>query len=75
MSYSMKDFEDENSPDRWTLRDKRCGALAIKLGMIPVWDEWGERHPCTVLYLDSNVVVRNKTSDSIDGYDAVQLAA
>ena len=76
MSYRLEDFEEEFSgAARWTLRDKRCGALGIKLGMMPVWDEWGERHPCTVLYLDSNVVIQNRTSDTVDGYDAVQLGA
>lgn len=76
MSYRLEDFEDELSDARkWTLRDKRCGALGIKLGMMPVWDGWGERHPCTVLYLDSNVVLRCKTSDGPDGYDAVQVGA
>lgn len=80
MSYRLEDFEEEarraaGEKVRWTLREKRCGAIGIKLGMMPVWDGWGERHPCTVLYLDSNVVLRNKTSDSADGYDAVQVGA
>jgi len=76
MSYRLEDFEEEASgAAKWTLRDKRCGALAIKLGMMPIWDGWGERHPCTVLFLDSNVVIKNMTSDSIDGYDAVQIGA
>jgi len=76
MSRRLEDFEEEASgAAKWTLRDKRCGALGIKLGMMPVWDDWGERHPCTVLYLDSNVVIRNKTSDSTDGYDSVQIGA
>jgi hypothetical protein len=30
---------------RWTLLDKRCSTLADKVGMMPVWDEWGVRHP------------------------------
>lgn len=76
MSYKLSDFEAEFSGEQtWTLRDKRCGALGIKVGMMPVWDKWGERHPCTVLYLDSNVVIRNKTSDGPDGYDAVVVGA
>ena len=76
MSYKLSDFEAEFSGEQtWTLRDKRCGALGIKVGMMPVWDAWGERHPCTVLYLDSNVVIRNKTSDGPDGYDAVVVGA
>jgi large subunit ribosomal protein L3 len=75
-SYRLEDFEEEASgAPRWTLRDKRCGALAIKVGMMPVWDGWGERHPCTILYLDNNVVIRNKTADSPDGYTSVQIGA
>lgn len=77
MSYRLEDFEyelDPNSKPKWTLRDKRCGALAIKVGMMPVWDEWGERHPCTVLYLDTNIVLGHKTLDK-HGYMAVQVAA
>eukprot|EP00970_Alexandrium_tamarense_P014984 scaffold4561_cov184-Alexandrium_tamarense.AAC.3 len=76
MSFRMEDFEEEaTGAAKWTLRDKRCGALGIKLGMMPLWDKWGERHPCTVLYLDNNVVVRTKSKDSVDGYDAVQIGA
>jgi large subunit ribosomal protein L3 len=79
LSYSLEEFEYELEPDkqkqqpRWTLLDKRCGALAIKVGMMPVWDEWGVRHPCTVLYLDNNVVLGHKTEEK-DGYNAVQVA-
>jgi large subunit ribosomal protein L3 len=79
LSYSLEEFEYELEPDkqkqqpRWTLLDKRCGALAIKVGMMPVWDEWGVRHPCTVLYLDNNVVMGHKTEEK-DGYNAVQVA-
>jgi len=60
---------------RWSTKNKRCGAVALKLGMMPVWDDWGHRHPCTVLHLDSNVVLRVKTSDGPDGYDAIQIGA
>jgi len=60
---------------KWTLRDKRCGALAIKLGMMPVFDAtWGVRYPCTVLWLDGNVVLGHKTFER-HGYAAVQVAA
>ena len=64
----------------WTLRDKRCGALAIKVGMMPVWDDWGERHACTVLFLDRNVVLDVKTSNDeksncAEGWDSVVIGA
>lgn len=78
MSYRLEDFEAELNPDtsvrKWSTRDKRCGALGIKLGMLPIWDEWGERHPCTVIHMDTNVVLGHKTMEK-NGYMAVQLAA
>jgi large subunit ribosomal protein L3 len=77
---SLDTFERELMPEKyvdnpiWTLRDKRCGALAIKVGMMPVWDEWGVRHGCTVLWMDRNVVLGQKTQEE-HGYYAVQVAA
>lgn len=78
-SYNLRDFEYELKPDEfgtpWTLRDKRCGALAIKVGMMPVFDDvWGIRYPCTVLLLDKNTVLRHKTEEK-HGYTAVTVAA
>ena len=61
-TYDLEEFERELIPEKyadnplWTLRDKRCGALAIKVGMMPVWDDWGVRHACTILWLDRNIV-------------------
>jgi len=54
---------------------KRVGALAIKLGMMPIWDEWGERHACTVLHVDRNVVMKTLSVENGDGYNAVQIGA
>jgi large subunit ribosomal protein L3 len=79
-TYSEEEFERYLMPEKfidkpiWTLRDKRCGALAIKVGMMPVWDDWGVRHACTVLWLDRNVVLGHKTMDK-HGYSAIQVAA
>jgi len=41
---------------------------------MPIWDEWGERHPCTILFMDTNVVLRTFTEEE-DGYFGVQLGA
>jgi len=80
-THSEEEFERELMPEKfidnpiWTLRDKRCGALAIKVGMIPVWDEvWGVRHAATVLWLDRNIVLGHKTVEK-HGYSAICLAA
>lgn len=51
---------------------RRVGALAMKVGMLAVWDKWGVRHPATVLHLDGCEVVQVKTQDT-DGYYALQL--
>ena len=77
-SISLEEFKYELEPDkyepRWTLRDKRCGALAIKVGMMPIFDEWGIRHPCTVLFMDKNIVLGHKTMEK-HGYWANQIIA
>lgn len=79
-TYSEEEFMRELMPEKyaddpiWTLRDKRSGALAIKVGMMPVWDDWGVRHACTVLWLDRNIVIGHKTMEK-HGYVAVQVAA
>ena len=79
-TYNKEEFDREFHPEKyvdnplWTLRDKRCGALAIKVGMIPVWDDWGVRHACTILWLDRNIVIGHKTMEK-NGYIALRLAA
>lgn len=73
-----EEFEYEMFPERftarWTHLDRRCGALALKVGMMPVFDAWGVRHPCTVLHLDRNMVLGHRTMEK-NGYMAVQVAA
>lgn len=51
---------------------RRTGALAMKVGMLAIWDKWGQRYPATVLQLDNCEVVQTK-SDETNGYNAVQL--
>ena len=79
-THNEEEFLRELMPEKyadnplWTLLDKRCGALALKVGMMPVWDDWGVRHSCTVLWLDRNIVMGHKTVEK-HGYAAVQVAA
>lgn len=51
---------------------RRTGVLAMKVGMLPLWDSWGRRHAVTVLQVDSCEVVQVK-SDKTDGYNALQV--
>lgn len=80
-THNEEEFERELMPEKfldnplWTLRDKRCGVLAIKVGMMPVWDDvWGVRHATTVLWLDRNTVLGHKTVEQ-HGYSAMRVAA
>lgn len=45
-----------------------------KIGMTQIFDEAGRSIPVTVVRVEPNYIIRKKTSDSIDGYNAVQIA-
>merc|ERR1719201_644303 len=51
---------------------RRTGLLGIKCGMTSEWDEWGVRHPLTVVKVDSCKVVQVKTPEK-EGYMALQV--
>jgi large subunit ribosomal protein L3 len=51
---------------------RRTGALAMKVGMLTMYDSWGERHAVTALQLDNCQVVQVKKAET-DGYFALQL--
>lgn len=51
---------------------RRTGVLAMKVGMLAIWDKYGERHPVTVLQVDNCRVINVKRDDT-DGYTALQL--
>jgi hypothetical protein len=39
---------------------RRTGALAMKVGMLAIFDKWGERHAVSVLHLDECHVIQVK---------------
>ena len=49
------------------------GLLGRKMGMTQYYDENGACTPVTVVDLSSNVILRVKTEDSADGYNAIQV--
>ena len=49
------------------------GLLGIKLGMSQIFDEQGVITPVTIIQAGPCYVTQVKTSDSRDGYDAVQI--
>ncbi|KAG2779683.1 hypothetical protein PC116_g24552 [Phytophthora cactorum] len=56
----------------WSPEKKRTGLLAVKIGMMPVWDHFGYRHNCTVLQVEECQVTQVKTADR-HGFNALQL--
>lgn len=56
----------------WDPSEKRTGVLAMKVGMMPIFDDWGVRHAVTVLQLDECEVVQVKKLDT-DGYTSMQV--
>ncbi|KAG7388361.1 54S ribosomal protein L3 [Phytophthora boehmeriae] len=60
------------APIEWTPEKKRTGLLAVKIGMMPVWDHYGYRHNCTVLQVEECQVTQVKTADR-HGFNALQL--
>ncbi len=49
------------------------GLLGRKMGMTQIYTDDGTNHAVTVVDVDSNVVIRVKTDDDKDGYNAVQI--
>lgn len=47
------------NPEKWNRFSRRCGALAIKIGMMSWWDSWGQRHPVTVLHFADCVALQH----------------
>lgn len=62
----------EGAPVWDPVASRRTGVVALKCGMIPDWDVWGERHPLTVLRLEDVEVTQVKTAD-VHGYNAIQV--
>jgi large subunit ribosomal protein L3 len=70
------------TPIRTTLQSVQCedimanekaGLYGRKLGMTQIYSEDGAVQPCTIIEVTGNTVLRVKTADSKDGYNAVQL--
>lgn len=53
-------------------RTRRTGVLGIKCGMTSEWDQWGVRHPLTIIKVDACKVVQVKGREK-EGYVALQV--
>jgi len=55
------------------MANEKAGLLGRKLGMTQIYNEDGAVQPCTIIEVGGNTILRIKTTDSTDGYNAVQL--
>lgn len=55
------------------MANETAGLLGRKLGMTQIYNSEDMMVPVTVIEVGNNTVVRTKTADSADGYNAVQL--
>lgn len=53
---------------------RRTGCIALKVGMMGIWDKWGQRHAVTILHIDDCRVLQIKTEET-NGYTALQVGA
>mmetsp|Transcript_26268 Transcript_26268/g.81824 ORF Transcript_26268/g.81824 Transcript_26268/m.81824 type:complete len:395 (-) Transcript_26268:89-1273(-) len=56
----------------WQEGLRRTGVIGIKAGMLPYFDEWGQRHAATAVCFEACEVVQAKTMET-DGYVALQV--
>ena len=49
------------------------GLIGKKIGMTSLFDDNGKNIPCTVLEAGPCVVTQVRTTEYVDGYEAVQL--
>ena len=42
----------------------------MKVGMLAIWDKWGERHAVTVIHFDDVTVLQVKKEET-DGYTGI----
>ncbi len=55
------------------MANEKAGLFGRKLGMTQLYSDSGSVQPCTIIEVTGNTVIRIKTADSKDGYNAVQL--
>jgi len=59
-------------PRPWSPDSRRCGVVAVKCGMMSLWDKWGVRRPITVLWIDECHVTQMKTEEK-HGFNSLQV--
>ena len=55
------------------MANEKTGLFGRKLGMTQIYNKDGAVQPVTIIEVSGNTVLRVKTADSKDGYNAIQL--
>ena len=61
MPKSVKDLIPPLEPRKPDVHSQRTGLVAVKVGMVSEWDEYGKLTPYTVLWVDENQVSLSKS--------------
>lgn len=62
-------------PGEWNPKtSRRTGIIGVKMGMLPLWDEYYERVVCTAVYVPPCQVIQKRTVEK-DGINALQVGA
>ncbi|KAI9594933.1 translation protein [Syncephalis fuscata] len=59
----------------WKPESRRTGIIGIKIGMTAIWDEWGVRHPVTVLKIEDVQVIQARESIHQPGMVQLQIGS
>ncbi|XP_030062324.1 large ribosomal subunit protein uL3m [Microcaecilia unicolor] len=54
----------------WEPGSRRVGLIAVKLGMMPLWTKTGDKHPVTLLKVQSCHVIKYKPKEDYNGKTA-----
>lgn len=70
----LNPLKDEPWPRlEWTEGSRRVGLIAVKLGMVPIWNTAGERHVVTMLQVQDCHVLKYLSKEEFDGNTAALM--
>lgn len=55
---SLIDVKQVQRQDEWNKNQRRCGLIARKIGVVPIWRKNGKRVMTTMLQVDDNHVIK-----------------
>lgn len=64
-SKSLLKIDENVAPFEFTPRLRRCGVLARKLGVVPMWQTNGKRITATLLHVEDNHVIKYTAPEDV----------